>query len=213
MALPHVFATLPAGNVPASDLDDNFNAVTQGPGSSTSGDLPSFADTSGKILQDSGVAAAALVTAPVAMTSHGVVIATGSQTEKTIAVGTTGQVLKGITGADPVFGTLTGTLTAGTTNTLNPFALSTTNTQAHGLGAVPQILVGYLQNVTAELGYNSGDIVFYPFFHALSFSADATNTYIVAGAAGVSIINRSTNALTAITNANWKVVCVPYKIN
>ena len=60
MAWPHVFATLPAGNVPASYLDDNFNAAVLGGASSTDGYLMQFSGTSGKAVKTGGLAPSSL---------------------------------------------------------------------------------------------------------------------------------------------------------
>jgi len=54
------------------------NAV-QGPASSTSGDLPSFSNTNGNVLQDSGVAAANVVTAAGSLTNTYLVTGNGSK--------------------------------------------------------------------------------------------------------------------------------------
>lgn len=192
-----------------------------GPGSAVSGNVASFNGTTGKIIQDSGVAAAQVVTSAANLTNHAVVIGVGSQGSKTIAAGTTGQVLKGVTGADPAFGTASGTLTAGTANTLNPLSTSANNTQAHGLGGKPDIVNCYIENLTGEFGFSAGDRV--SLFannqgqaanQGFNVRADATNTYILTGTVNVvSVIRADTNALGVVTPGNWKGVCVPYKIN
>lgn len=52
---PWTFATLPAGNVAASKLDDNFNAAMFSAGSSTSGAIPTWNGTGGSQLNTGGV--------------------------------------------------------------------------------------------------------------------------------------------------------------
>lgn len=111
------------------------------------------------------------------------------------------------------------TLKAGTACVQNPVgAINTKTTQAHGLGSVPSIVMFYVECITAELGYSVGD-------RALLWSSDAgtntgafcmwdgTNTYIVA-LSDVYVPNKTTPAgPVIITNANWKLVAVPYLLN
>jgi hypothetical protein len=51
---PWTFATLPAGNVAASKLDDNFSAAMFAAGSSTNGQVPTWNGTSGNVLNTTG---------------------------------------------------------------------------------------------------------------------------------------------------------------
>lgn len=55
MAWPFVFGSMPAGNVPASDLDANFNAAVLGAASSTDGFLVQFDGTTGKAIKNGGL--------------------------------------------------------------------------------------------------------------------------------------------------------------
>lgn len=52
---PWTFATLPAGNVAASKLDDNFNAAMFAAGSSTDGAVPTWNGTGGNTLNTGGL--------------------------------------------------------------------------------------------------------------------------------------------------------------
>jgi len=52
---PWTFATLPAGNVAASKLDDNFNAAMFSAGSSTNGAVPTWNGTGGNALNTGGL--------------------------------------------------------------------------------------------------------------------------------------------------------------
>ena len=52
---PWTFATLPAGNVAASKLDDNFNAAVLNGGSSTNGAVPTWNGTGGNALNSGGL--------------------------------------------------------------------------------------------------------------------------------------------------------------
>lgn len=60
MAWPYVFSTMPAGNVPASDIDANFNAAVFGATTSVAGTIAQFADTSGKVLSNGTLTVASL---------------------------------------------------------------------------------------------------------------------------------------------------------
>ena len=51
------------------------------------------------------------------------------------------------------------TLKAGTACTMNPVATTTVATQAHGLGAQPSFVDAYLECLTADQGYATGDRV------------------------------------------------------
>lgn len=112
--------------------------------------------------------------------------------------------------------TVSGTLTAGTTNTKNPVVFSTQTTAAHGLGATPTHYNKYLECITTEWGYAVGDRIDMPGQDAngaygISVSANATNTYIsIAG--GIVVVPLAGGSPQAITAANWKAVVVPYKI-
>lgn len=150
----------------------------------------------------------------------------GLGTAATATTGTSGATLPFLNGSNTWTGTqnfsgatvsgLTGTLTAGSLNTVNPYD-HTTHTVAHGLGGVPAFIKIHLICVTAELGYSINDVI--PLNYAINstnaaftVSADATNTYF-AGASAPSITNRSTNGSGSITEANWKIVVTPYKLN
>lgn len=117
--------------------------------------------------------------------------------------------------------TTKGQLTAGTTNTMNPWTGSTTASQAHGLSATPTKFDIYLQNLTAEGGYNIGDVAIpgqvvtnIGSGSVWTISADSANTYIATNnfSSVPSITNRSTGANFQITAANWKFVVTPYAL-
>lgn len=112
------------------------------------------------------------------------------------------------------------TLKAGTTCQQNPVTLSTATTQAHGLGAVPHMVVAYLECLTAELGYSIGDRVHiqYKDNGAGNFGYmvewDATNVRILQGSSAPQVLNRSTpGGASGVTLAKWKIVAVPYLLN
>lgn len=112
-----------------------------------------------------------------------------------------------------------GTLKAGTANTLNPYALSTNQTQAHGLGAAPTIVSCYLQNLTTELGYSPGERISVPNNQApqttnggITLAYDGTNTYLITDASHTFSVQSTSGSPTYITAANWELVCTPYLI-
>jgi hypothetical protein len=128
---------------------------------------------------------------------------------------------KFLNGANPPAYTVpVGTLTAGTSCVQNPAALNTKTTQAHGLGAIPNLVMSYLECLTGENGYSIGDRL-YPWTSEstagnFGYNAvwDATNVYIIMAGSGLHAINKTTPAgPVGLTMANWKIVAVPYKLN
>lgn len=108
----------------------------------------------------------------------------------------------------------TGRLFAGTPLVLNPFALSSTTTQAHGLGAEPICILGHWENLIADLGYSVGDKVFISETE-LRFSIvfNATNLVLTVGSVQPLLVNKSTYSIAgSFTVANWKLTFVPYKL-
>lgn len=92
---------------------------------------------------------------------------------------------------------------------------SSTSTIAHGLGAVPKLVMLKIICKTAEYGYSIGDVLY------MSMSADnratnnagsqveidATNVYVhYSSNQPFAVVNKSTFAVTSITPANWKVI-------
>lgn len=108
----------------------------------------------------------------------------------------------------------TGRLVAGTPLVINPFALSTTSVQAHGLGVEPLLVKAYLECLTAELGYSVGDRVLLESFTATtpSVTVDATNVTAISQGFTPQIIRKDTHVNANTTAANWKLVITPYKI-
>lgn len=98
------------------------------------------------------------------------------------------------------------TITAGAAPTAIP----------HGLGAAPNFIVNRLACKTNEIGYTAGENVFInnginaagSNNQGVSVWADATNIYYRYGNAtnSIVIIDDSTGALNAITNANWRLI-------
>lgn len=96
----------------------------------------------------------------------------------------------------------------GTSNILNPYAINTTQSQTHGFVVAPTDAVIYLQNITAEHGYNPGDVVA-ALLDNFNVAADATSTYIVTSGTLPTLNDRATHAGFSITAANWKLIYIP----
>ena len=136
-----------------------------------------------------------------------------------LAKGTALQLLRMNAGATaPEWSSATGTLSAGTSCVMNPLAPGVQAT-AHGLGAIPDLIVFYMECLTAEIGYSIGDR-FYPSIYmdegggtnaGLGVAADATNVTIAFDNV-ISILRKDTGALGNVTAGSWKAVAVPYKI-
>lgn len=127
---------------------------------------------------------------------------------------------KFLNGANPpAYTTPTGTLTAGTPLTLNPYATSALAGFAHGFVAAPHYVDTYLECLTAEQGYLVGDHI--PWQNANTGTSagwhirtNATNLFILTGTSSLYALPGSTGgAIVALTNANWKIVAVPYRLN
>lgn len=102
----------------------------------------------------------------------------------------------------------------------NPYAVGTTTTQAHGLGAVPNLVVLKLVALDTDLGYSAGEtVILGPGFHGtgtisgITVEVDATNVKIHTAASNPpNIVNKSTFAWAAITVSKWKIVADCYLI-
>lgn len=83
---------------------------------------------------------------------------------------------------------------------------------AHGFQTTPNEVTGYLKCLTAELGFAVGDRVALPVFedggvdYGIQFYWNGTYAGFTVGASGVRLMNRTTGALTTITNGSWAVV-------
>lgn len=112
-----------------------------------------------------------------------------------------------------------GTLVTGTPCIQNPWAQSGKTVQAHGLGAIPTMVVAYLECLTAEEGYSVGDRIDYSMWEIADsvgfvIVIDATNVTILSSPNQIHSYNKTTPAGAVIlTAAKWKVVAVPYRLN
>ena len=116
---------------------------------------------------------------------------------------------------------VTGALTAGTPLTQNPYAVATTITQAHGLGAIPNFgVLIYMECISADLGFTAGDrYICSPMSGTVGaqttqfgVSSDATNLVMRTAANLPNIPSKTDGSGTTITAAKWKVIATPYKI-
>lgn len=102
---------------------------------------------------------------------------------------------------------------AGTPLVLNPYTVSNSSSQAHGLGAVPAFIVAVLECLTADLNYSVGDKIFVNsnlYFASVLF--DATNLYLVTSSVTPQLANKTTFAAANITAANWKLTITPRRL-
>lgn len=111
-----------------------------------------------------------------------------------------------------------GTKREGVTCTMNPFAINTKVTQAHGLGVVPNFIDFYAECLIAEQGYSIGDrigpLVVESSGYGAHYALDATNVVILAGGAQLRAVNKTTPAgSVALTSLDWKVEAVPWVNN
>ncbi|MGD9538561.1 MAG: hypothetical protein AB7P52_11595 [Alphaproteobacteria bacterium] len=115
-----------------------------------------------------------------------------------------------------VVGASGSTLTAGTPLVMNPFATSTTATQAHGLGAEPKYIEVVVECVSAELNWSVGDRIrlFSDSYSGNNWNiwANSTNLEIITSNSGLVAVNKSTRVSSNLTSGNWKLVATPYKI-
>lgn len=128
-----------------------------------------------------------------------------------LAAGTSGQFLKTLgAGANPAWAT---TMTK-FESTEQSMSTSASATIAHGLGAIPFMVLGVLRCKTAEYGYSVGDEV--PVFGmmdaggntatGLTIRCDATNISYARGSGSYILIDATTKGQQAITTANWKLI-------
>jgi hypothetical protein len=94
-------------------------------------DASNVAITGGTITGITDLAVADGGTGASTLTDHGVLVGSGTSAVTPLAVGTTGQVLLGVTGADPIFGSLDGIPIGATTPAAGAFtALKVTSISA-----------------------------------------------------------------------------------
>jgi len=187
------FATLTANNTPTMDLDTDVTINSAYIYRAGGTDIP---------VTDGGTGASTL-------TDHGVLVGSGTGAVSVTAVGATGEVLKGNTGADPTWGAVD--LTSDVTGTLpvsNGGSGATTFTD-HGVllgsGAAAFSVTAEGASNTVLHGNTGGD----PTFSAVDLTADVTGTLPVTnggtGAASLTdggiLLGSGTGAVTALGQA------------
>lgn len=115
---------------------------------------------------------------------------------------------------------LSGILVAGTPLTLNPYANSTTITQAHGLGAQPIMCDMLLECLSPDLNYSAGDKISLSNSligdgngnRAVELLLSSTNVVLITGSASLQILNKTSYGYADITPSKWKITITPYKL-
>lgn len=198
--------TLPAARLPAltSDVTSTVNTATT-----------TVAKIQGTTV--SGTTGTTNVVFSASPTFTGVPVApTATSGTNTTQVATTAFVHTAVAGA------VTGTLTAGSTLTMNPYVTTTSISGAHGLGSAVALIRVQFVCLIAENNYSVGDIVELSgnsttsADNAYNVAYDSTNLYLSTGGNGTprfTIKTGSTGSNANITAANWKVIITPYKLN
>lgn len=144
-----------------------------------------------------------------------IIYATGAAAFARLAKGTAGQVLTMNSGATaPEW--RSPTLPTGYASTGQTITSGGTLTLAHGLGATPRMIQGYLKCTTADLNYSVGDEVpvsggqeAYGSTVSVGVSIvwDSTNLTVRFGSnagGAFAVLNKTTGTLGAITNGSWE---------
>lgn len=114
-------------------------------------------------------------------------------------------------------------MVSGTVCNMDPFVVTGSVHQAHGLGAAPTMLVGKLICKTADLGYAVGDAIMLPPVsinysgsgggsRGMTVGADSTEVFIHTPADPTQLTRKDTNAIAAITAVRWRIEVTPWLI-
>lgn len=134
----------------------------------------------------------------------------GSFTNASVTVNAKGLVTAASSGA--------AVITKGSALTKNPYAVSSTTQQAHGLASIPNLFFAYLECLSTELGYSVGDRVNvnggimggFSSNCIATINADSTNVNLTTSSATPYINQKTTGGDgTQITAAKWKLVVTP----
>lgn len=149
------------------------------------------------------------------LTNHGVLVGAGTTAITQLAVGTTGQVLTGVTGADPVFSapaassiTITGNTGGGLTGNSFTFSGGTTGLSFGGSGTTETLTITNLnlpQTVSSSVGsITMGGTRLLHCYSAASdfntFVGQAAGNYTLTGAAGIQNTGLGALSLGALTS-------------
>lgn len=89
-------------------------------------------------------------------------------------------------------------------------AASTAYTQAHSLGAQPELIKARLRCTTADLGYTIGEEVDISGNSGITFASDSSSVKYTTDAS-ISLVNRSTGVAGNINFSNWLIEVDVYK--
>jgi hypothetical protein len=113
---------------------------------------------------------------------------------------------------------ITGRLTAGSPCVQNPVTVATKTTQAHGLGAIPNLVVAYYECLSADNNYAQGDRIMMQneqsYYGGSMWRMDATNVYILTHATNApqALDGVTPESAVTLTASKWKAVVIPYKL-
>lgn len=111
-----------------------------------------------------------------------------------------------------------GLVIAGTPCVKNPMVGLTVTTTAHALSGTPDFIQGYLECLSADLGYAVGDRIHIGWSSSgvsgVQFEWDATNCtiLIVTGSSYTPLTKTDASLGSAITYSKWKAVIQPFKV-
>ena len=114
-------------------------------------------------------------------------------------------------------GTTTGTVSIGTSVEIAAadLAAGADANVAHGLGAMPDGINGFMECTTANRGYAVGDRVPIQVPWQMVFSYNATHVYIACrnSSFGFDLVNQDGSATGRFTVGSWKVVGTPFLVS
>ena len=90
--------------------------------------------------------------------------------------------------------------------------LSATLSANHLLGQTPDIVIGYIECVTANNGYAVGDRIFSTQLNVMDFSGNATSVNISFPNTAPTIIPKAGGAAVAMVVSNWKANARPVRM-
>lgn len=107
---------------------------------------------------------------------------------------------------------------AGATLVQNPFTTNAVVTQAHGLGAVPDVWAWRLVCLTPDLGWSAGDVYSAEGMSSpngngiLGVELTAANVVLRTSNSSFTVVNKTTRGIDTATPARWRLEIMPYKV-
>ena len=106
-----------------------------------------------------------------------------------------------------------GGLRVGNVASMSPVIINSTVNVAHGLGRDPEFVNAFLECITADLGYDPGDMVSAFNYNRTVSGADDTNVWVSTEQSTLPyIVNKSGGDDLEITGSSWRFTAVPYII-